>query len=168
MGCQPPSKYWRFSSSIPSYLLKVTIVLGKISQFEFLVMTEKNIFAYKLFLSLNISDLNLFFMWQLQHPPPPLKNVTPPLSQQPPSKNWGPFKHPFLKIWLEAQTPCRKGRGAHYETQISNTRKRREICSKVTIKSRERRKWRRSIFSFFFLNSISHLFLVIQLLSLNK
>ena len=30
------------------------------SQFEFLVMAEKNIFANKLFLSLNISDINLF------------------------------------------------------------------------------------------------------------
>ena len=45
---------------MPSYLLEVTKSLGKISQFEFLVMTEKNIFAYKLFLSLNISDFNLF------------------------------------------------------------------------------------------------------------
>ena len=45
----------------PSYLLKVTKFLGKISQFKFLVMTEKNIFAYKL-LSLNISDFNLFLM----------------------------------------------------------------------------------------------------------
>ena len=35
-----------------SYLLKVTKFLVKISQFEFLVMTEKNIFAYKFFLSL--------------------------------------------------------------------------------------------------------------------
>ena len=51
-----------FSSLIPSYLLQVTKFLGKISQFELLVMTEKNIFAYKLFLSLNISDFNLFFM----------------------------------------------------------------------------------------------------------
>ena len=49
-----------FLSLIPSYLLKVTKFLGKFSQFEFLVMTEKNIFAYKLFLSLNISDFNLF------------------------------------------------------------------------------------------------------------
>ena len=47
---------------MPSYLLKVTKSLGKISQFEFLVMTEKNISAYKLFLSLNASDFNLFFM----------------------------------------------------------------------------------------------------------
>ena len=48
------------------YLLKVTTFLGKISQFEFLVMTEKNICAYKLFLSLNILDFNLFFMLKLQ------------------------------------------------------------------------------------------------------
>ena len=47
---------------MPSYLLEVTKSLGKISQFEFLVITEKNIFAYKLFLSLNISDFNLFFI----------------------------------------------------------------------------------------------------------
>ena len=53
-------KYYSFSSLIPSYLLKVTKFLGKISQFKFLVMTEKDIFAYKLFLSLNISDINLF------------------------------------------------------------------------------------------------------------
>ena len=43
-----------------SYLLKVTKFLVKISQFEFLVMTKKNILAYKLFLSSNISDFNLF------------------------------------------------------------------------------------------------------------
>ena len=66
-----PPKY--FSSLIPSHLLKVTYILHKTSQFEFLVMTEKNIFAYELFLSLNISDFNLFFMWQLQ---PPLKKFT--------------------------------------------------------------------------------------------
>ena len=38
-------------------------------------MTEKNIFDYELFLSLNISDFSLFFMQKLQppekgHPPP--------------------------------------------------------------------------------------------------
>ena len=42
-------QYNSFWSIIPSYILKVTKFLGKISQFEFLVMTEKNIFAYKLF-----------------------------------------------------------------------------------------------------------------------
>ena len=56
----PPPKKNFFSSVIPSYLLKITKFLGKISQFEFLVMREKNILAYKLFLSLNISDFNSF------------------------------------------------------------------------------------------------------------
>ena len=41
---------------MPSYRLKVTKFLGKISQFEFLVIIKKKFFAYKLFLSLNISD----------------------------------------------------------------------------------------------------------------
>ena len=57
-----PPKYQSFSSSIPSYLLKVTKFLGKISQFpisEFLVITKKNVFAYKLFSSLNILHFNL-------------------------------------------------------------------------------------------------------------
>ena len=55
-----PPKYYSFSSLTPSYLLKATKFLVEISQFEFLVMTEKNIFVYKLFLSLNISDLFIF------------------------------------------------------------------------------------------------------------
>ena len=38
---QWPLKYWSFPCLIPSYPLKVTTFLGKISQFEFLVMTEK-------------------------------------------------------------------------------------------------------------------------------
>ena len=37
-------------------------------------MTEKNIFAHKTFLHLNISHFNLFLMWELQ---PPVKKVTP-------------------------------------------------------------------------------------------
>ena len=43
----------------------------------------------------------------------PLKKATPPLSQQPTSKSWGPVKPPFLRIWLEAQPPlpCRKRGG---------------------------------------------------------
>ena len=52
-----PQKYQSFSSLKPSYLLKVTKFLVEISQFEFLVMTEKNIFAHKPFLSLNIQIL---------------------------------------------------------------------------------------------------------------
>ena len=39
---------------------KVTKFLVEISQFE-LIMTWKNIFAYQLFLSLNISDFSLLF-----------------------------------------------------------------------------------------------------------
>ena len=83
---------------MPSYLLKVTKFLGKISQFEFLVM-------------IFIPDFNLFFMRKLQ-PPSPLKN----LSQQPLSKSWGPDKPPFMEIWLEAQPPCRKGGGGGVHT----------------------------------------------------
>ena len=49
-----------FHPQPPSYLLKVTKSLVKISQFEFLVMTEKNIFVYN-YLSLNISDLSCCF-----------------------------------------------------------------------------------------------------------
>ena len=47
-------------------------------------MTEKNIFTYKLFLSLNISDFNLFFYFKIA-PPPPWKSHSF-LSQQPPLK----------------------------------------------------------------------------------
>ena len=73
-------------------------------QFEFLVMTEKNIFAYKLFLSLNISDFNLFFMWKLHSLPSPTEKSHPSFSATP-FKSWGPIKPPFLKIWFEAQLP---------------------------------------------------------------
>ena len=68
-----PENIKSFSSLKPSNVLKVIKFLGEISQFEFLIMTEKNIFAYKLFSSLNISDFNFLFLWKLQHP---LKNVT--------------------------------------------------------------------------------------------
>ena len=46
----------------PSHLLKVTKFLVKVSQFKFLVKTEKNIFVHKLFSSLNISDFSFFSM----------------------------------------------------------------------------------------------------------
>ena len=91
-------------------------------------MTEKNIFAYKLFLSLNISYFNFFFLWENRNPPPPEKSYLT-LSLQPLSKSWGPGKLPFLKIWLKAQPPsgrnlvrgstsslpptCRKGGGEY-------------------------------------------------------
>ena len=50
--------------------------LVKNSQFEFLVMKEKNIFFYKHFLALDISDISLFLRQNIT----PLKKVNP-LSQ---------------------------------------------------------------------------------------
>ena len=55
-----------FLSLTPSHLLKLTKFFVKIYQFKFLLMAEKNIFVYKLFLSLNISDFGLFFKQKLQ------------------------------------------------------------------------------------------------------
>ena len=110
---EPPPKSWIFQWTfkilkffIPNSILSFKSNLVKI-QFEFLVMTEKNIFAYKLFLSLNISDFNLFFMWKLQLP----WKKSPPLSQQPPSKSWGPVKTPPFGNLVGDSTPspCRKG-----------------------------------------------------------
>ena len=49
-----------------------------------------------------------------------------------------------------------------------NTRKRSEICSKVTIKTPERRQWRRSGVFIVNFKYISHLFLVLSMLTLNK
>ena len=87
-------------------------------QSEFLVMTEKNISAYKLFLSLNIWDFNWFFMWKLQRAP---EKVSPSFPATP-SKSRGPVKPPFFKIWLEVQPPApppSKKRGVH--TMLTQT-----------------------------------------------
>ena len=78
----------------------------KISQFEFLVMTMKIIFADQLFLSLNISDFNLLFMWKLQ--PPPWKK-SPPLSQQPPPKVEVLSSPPFQKFGWRLNSPIERG-----------------------------------------------------------
>ena len=56
-------------------------------------MTEKNIFTYKLFLSLNILDFNLFLFENCN---PRLKKP-PPLSQQPSCKSWIPVKYLILE-----------------------------------------------------------------------
>ena len=95
-------KYLSFSSLIPSYLLKATKLLGGISQFQFLVMTEKNILAYKLFLSLNISYFNLFLCENCN---PCYKNVTNLFLSKPSLKLRSCQTTPCLKIWLEAQPP---------------------------------------------------------------
>ena len=65
-------------------------------------MTEENIFAYKLFFRLNISDF--LFLRKLQ--PPPEKSH-PTLKVEVLSN-----PAPFLKIWLEGQTlpPAERGR----------------------------------------------------------
>ena len=71
-------------------------------------MTEKSIFANKLFLSLNLSDFNLF-----------LKNKKSPLfSQQHPTKSWCPVKPlaPFWKFGWRVNCPCRKGEGGGVQT----------------------------------------------------
>ena len=80
-----PPKYQSFSSLTPSYLLKVTKFLVTISKFEFLVMTEENIFAHKFFLPWNISHFNSFSCENCN--PPPMKKVTSS-SPATPSKSW--------------------------------------------------------------------------------
>ena len=64
-----------------SYLLKKTKFLVKISHFEFLVMTEKNMFTNVL--SLNISDFSWVFFVKIATP---LKKVTPSFPATPLSK----------------------------------------------------------------------------------
>ena len=105
-----PQKYQHFSSLIPFYLLKVTKFLGKISQFELLVMTEKNIFAYKLFLSLNISDFNLFLCENCN---PFLKKKHPLFPSSPLQKLRSCQAPSFWKFgWrVNRPPPCRKGGG---------------------------------------------------------
>ena len=88
------------------------------SQFEFLVMTEKNVFAYKLFFSLNILDFNLFFTWKLHTPlpSPSSEKSHPSLPQQLPLKVEVLSNPTFLKIWLEVQpSPAERGWGVHYD-----------------------------------------------------
>ena len=75
-------------------------------------MTEKNIFAYKLFLSINISDFNLFLCENCNPP----RKIHPLFPSNPPLKVEVLSSLPhFLKIWLEAQpAPLQKGGGARY------------------------------------------------------
>ena len=71
-------------------------------QFEFLVMAEKNIFVYKPFLSLNISDFSLFLCKNCNRPP--LSKRSPPLFPS----------HPPTKFGDRFNPPAEIG-GAHYE-----------------------------------------------------
>ena len=79
----------------------MTKFLGKISQFEFLVITQKIVFAYKLFLSLNISDFNLL----CDHCTLPSEKVTPHFPSNPPLKVEVLSSPPFFKIWFRGSTP---------------------------------------------------------------
>ena len=72
-------------------------------------MAEKNIFAYKPFLSLNISDFNIFFCENCN---PPEKKVTPYFPATSPLKVEVLSSPPFLKIWLEVQPPKAAARGS--------------------------------------------------------
>ena len=87
--------------------VKVTKFLVKISKSKFLVMTEKNIFVYKLFfLSLNIPDLS--FLW---------KNCNPPEKNHPsfpafpatPSKYCDPVKPLLFENLIGGPPPGEKG-----------------------------------------------------------
>ena len=74
-------------------------------------MTEKNIFTYKLFLSLNISDFNLFFYFKIAPSPPPPSLKKSLLSfPATPSKSWGPISPPFFwKFGWRFNLPSREG-----------------------------------------------------------
>ena len=88
---QYPPLYWFFVKHPPPSLkigffifnpnlTSITKFFVKISQSEFLVMTEKKIFVCKLFLSLNISDFRFYFIFYVKtttpNPPHPLKKIT--------------------------------------------------------------------------------------------
>ena len=68
-------------------------------------MKEKNIFSYKLCLSLDI-----FIFYGKIATPTPLKKVTPSFPGTP-SKAEVLSSPPFFKIWLEIQPPKYKARG---------------------------------------------------------
>ena len=104
-------KLLKFFILNPILSFKITKLLVKFSQFEFLVMTEKHIFAYKLFFSLNISDFSLSFCKKCIL----LKKVTPLFSSNPPLKVEvlpSPLPPPCLfKNLVGGSTPCTAERG---------------------------------------------------------
>ena len=64
-------------------------------------MTEKNIFVYKLFLSLNISDFSLFSFCKNCNTP--LRKVTSSFPANP-SQSWGPAKPPLPENFVGDST----------------------------------------------------------------
>ena len=74
-------------------------------------MTEKNIFVYKLFLTLNISDFILFFCRIATLP----GKCYSPFFQQSPSQSWSPLKPPpFWKFRGRFKPPSRRSGCAHF------------------------------------------------------
>ena len=83
-----------------SHFLKETKFLVKISLFEFLVMTEKNVFVYKC----KCHEIFQIFVYFLCKNWNPLKKKSPPLSQQPSLKIEilstppPPFQNPIVTL----------------------------------------------------------------------
>ena len=75
----------------PSYLLKVTKFLVKSCQFKFLVMADKH-FGLDFFCRLKFQ---FFFYAATAIPTFLCSEMSPPLFQQPTSKNWGSVRPPF-------------------------------------------------------------------------
>ena len=82
-----------------------TKYLVKISQFRFLVMTEKNIFIYKLFLSLNISNLSSFLCKNYNLP----KKAHPLFPSNLPLKIQVMLSPPFWKLSRRFNLPTERG-----------------------------------------------------------
>ena len=95
----PILKFFIFSTI---YLLKITKFFVKIPHFEFLVVTEKNIFVYKPFLTLNFQIL-IYFLCENCSPPPGKSN--PLFPSNPTLKTEVLLSLHFWKIWLAVQRP---------------------------------------------------------------
>ena len=77
----------------------------------------------------------------------------------------------MIDLWLDTLKLLRFSHPVgNYMFKVNNrnTRTKCEICSKLTIKTRERRCWRRSGVSIVNFEHISHLALVFLLLTLSK
>ena len=111
------SKILKFFILNTIYLLKITKFFVKIPHFEFLVMTEKNIFVYKPFLTLNVQIL-IYFLRENCNPPP--EKGHPLFPSNSPLKFEVLSSPNFWKIWLAVQRPplppipLQNEGGAHY------------------------------------------------------
>ena len=106
---ESPSKSWifqwapkisKFFILNTIYLLKITNFFVKIPHFEFLVMTDKNIFAYKPFLTL-IFQILIYVLCENCNPAPEKSNPLFPSNS--PLKVEVLSSPQFWKIWLAFQ-----------------------------------------------------------------